>query len=101
MAAMELVDFLKNGNINNSVNLPVASMVRGGDTRLTVIHKNVPNMVSQISAALSAGGINIENMLNASKKDMAYTMMDVSGDISSAIADAVRAIDGVIRVTVL
>lgn len=101
MAAMELVDFLKNGNIKNSVNLPTASMARGGDTRLTVIHKNIPNMVSQISAALSAGGINIENMLNASKKEMAYTMMDVSGDISSAIADAVRAIDGVIRVTVL
>lgn len=101
MAAMELVDFLENGNIKNSVNLPNAQMPRGGDTRITVIHKNIPNMLTQISSVLSQGGTNIENMLNQSKKDMAYTIIDISGKISAEVEENIKAIDGVIKVNIL
>ena len=101
MAAQELVDFLENGNIKNSVNLPNAEMAREGDVRITVIHKNVPNMLSQISAVVSQSGANIENMLNRSKKDMAYTILDVAGKLDASVADSIKAIDGVIRVNVL
>ena len=101
MAAQELVDFLENGNIKNSVNLPNAEMPRGGDVRVTVIHKNVPNMLSQISAVVSQSGANIENMLNRSKKDMAYTMLDIAGKLDDSVADSIKAIEGVIKVNVL
>ena len=101
MAAQELVDFLENGNIKNSVNLPNAEMPREGDVRVTVIHKNVPNMLSQISAVVSQSGANIENMLNRSKKDMAYTILDIVGKLDDSVADSIKTIDGVIRVNVL
>ncbi|MGI5958469.1 MAG: phosphoglycerate dehydrogenase [Massiliimalia sp.] len=96
MAAVELMDYLENGNITNSVNLPAASMARSGKNRICIIHKNVPTMLSKISAALES--VNIENLLNKSKKDFAYTMIDTNGDVTPDILKALQAIDGVIRI---
>ena len=101
MAADQLKDYLENGNILNSVNLPSVTMPRTGDARICVIHKNVPNMISLIAAALSENGMNIENMQSKSKKDYAYTILDVTGQVSAGAADAISAIDGVIRVRVI
>lgn len=101
MAADQLKDFLENGNIVNSVNLPSVSMPRAGDARICVIHKNVPNMISPIAAALSENGMNIENMQSKSKKDYAYTILDVTGQVSEPAIAAIQAIEGVVRVRVI
>lgn len=97
MAAAELIDYLENGNIRNSVNFPAMEIARSTDTRLCVLHKNVPNMLAQISGVVSAEGINIETMVNRSKKDNAYTLLDVVGDVSDDCLRKIEAIDGVIR----
>ncbi|MGN0591210.1 phosphoglycerate dehydrogenase [Ruminococcus sp.] len=100
MAADELVAYLEQGNIINSVNFPNAEMHANG-TKLCVLHKNVPTIIAQITAALGDAGKNIDNMVNASKKDNAYTMIDVAGDVADSIVEAVKAIEGVIRVRVI
>ncbi len=104
MAADELIDYLETGNISNSVNLPGAVMARGGLSRITVIHRNVPAIINKITGAISSAGINIENMLNRSKNDIAYTMLDVDSDDGAklrSIADTLDALGEVIRVRVL
>ncbi|MGN1002182.1 MAG: phosphoglycerate dehydrogenase, partial [Oscillospiraceae bacterium] len=88
-------------NITNSVNLPNVSQDWSGIARICLIHKNVPAMLTQIMSVLSSDGINVENMTNKSKKDYAYTMVDVNTRISAEAADELRAIPGVIRVRVL
>lgn len=98
MAADELKNYLENGNIVNSVNYPTLDVPRATDTRVCVLHRNIPNMLSAISAAVSEQGLNIEGMNNASKKEYAYTIMDISGDVSAACLETIAAIDGVIRV---
>ncbi len=100
-AANELIDYLENGNIKNSVNFPNATMPRGGDARLCIMHKNIPTILSQISGAFSKEHINIENLINHSKKELAYTMVECHGAIPQALVDEVSAIDGVIRVNVI
>ena len=100
MAAHELIDYLENGNITNSVNLPNASMNAVG-TKICVIHKNVPTTIASITTAVGNEGINIENMVNASKKDFAYTMLDVTGDVPPSVEGKINAVDGVIRVRVI
>lgn len=100
MAANELIDYIENGNIRNSVNLPNASMNATG-TKICVIHKNVPSLISSMTKAVGDKGLNIENMVNASKKDFAYTMMDVIGDVTDAVVNDIKAIDGIIRVRVI
>lgn len=97
-ACQEVMDFLENGNITNSVNLPNASMEFTTPYRIGVIHKNVPQMISQITNALADDNANIENLLNKSKKDMAYTMLDCDVEPSPKSIEAMKAIDGVIRV---
>ena len=97
MAADELKAYLEDGVIRNSVNYPSVDVPRSTDHRLCVLHRNIPNMLTQISGAVSAEGINIETMTNRSKKDYAYTILDVVGDPSDASLDKIRAIDGVIR----
>ena len=97
MAAAELIDYLENGNIRNSVNFPAMEIARSTDTRICVLHRNVPNMLAQISGVVSAEGINIESMVNRSKKDYAYTLLDVVGDVSDDCLQKIEAIDGVIR----
>lgn len=101
MAARQLGDYLVNGNITNSVNLPNVSQEWSGIARLCLIHKNVPAMLTRIMSALSDDGINVENMTNKSKKDYAYTMVDVNTRITDQVADELRVIPGVIRVRVL
>jgi len=101
MAADEIKDFLENGNIKNSVTLPNVSMARSGAARVCVIHKNIPNMISSVCAKISESGNNIEAMANQSKKDYSYMILDVANDVSDATVDAIKAIDGVIRVRVI
>lgn len=100
MAANELIDYIENGNIRNSVNLPNASMNAVG-TKVCVIHKNVPALIASMTSAVGNAGLNIENMFNASKKNFAYTMMDIIGDVDEKLTDSIKAIDGVIRVRVI
>ncbi len=101
MAVRQLQDYLVNGNITNSVNLPNVSQEWSGIARLCIIHKNVPAMLTKITSALSDDVINVENMTNKSKKELAYTMVDVNTRITDEVADELRAIEGVIRVRVL
>lgn len=101
MAAEELIDYLENGNIRNSVNMPTAVMPRtAGHKRICVIHKNVPNMIAKITTAVSLPNVNIENMMNQSKKDYAYTILDVE-DANAAAVAAIESIEDVIRVRVI
>ncbi|MDD3693606.1 MAG: phosphoglycerate dehydrogenase [Oscillospiraceae bacterium] len=97
MAAHEMIDYLENGNIINSVNFPSVEVPRTTDTRVCVLHRNIPNMLAQISGVLSGAGINIESMVNRSKKDYAYTILDVVGDVGDELLDKIEGIDGVIR----
>lgn len=98
MAAHELIDYLENGNITNSVNFPAVSMPRTGVCRLVVLHKNQPDMLSKITAVLSADGINIDNMVSRSKGDYSCALLDCTADASDAHISGIAAIDGVIRV---
>lgn len=100
MAALELIDYIENGNIKNSVNLPDAEMNAVG-TKMCIIHKNVPTIISQITAALGSEGINIENMLNKSKKDFAYSILDITGNIPDSVLNMVKSVEGVIRVRII
>ena len=101
MAADQIKDYLENGNIKNSVNYPDVQVPRSGDTRICVLHKNIPNMLAQISAVVSADGVNIDSMTNKSRKDFAYTVLDIEGEAKESFTKDIRAIDGVIRVRVL
>lgn len=101
MAAHELQDYLDNGNITNSVNLPNVSMERSGDARICVIHRNIPNILAQITSIVSGTGMNVENLANKSRKDYAYTMLDVNGKVSDAMVEKLSAIEGVIRIRVM
>jgi len=101
MAGAELVDYLENGNIKNSVNYPNCSLPRTGNQRLTVAHKNQQSMLSQISSIISDRGINIDNMINQSKKDYAYTIIDTFGEFHADDIEAIKKIDGVLKVRVI
>ena len=102
MAVDQLKDYLENGNILNSVNLPNISMARdNGKTRLCLIHKNVPNTIAMFAAACGEAGINIENMQSKSRGEYAYTILDVSGEVTPAAADTLRALDPIVKVRVL
>jgi D-3-phosphoglycerate dehydrogenase len=101
MAANELNDYLRNGNILHSVNLPDVSQPRAGGKRICILHKNEPGVISQITSLTTAAHLNIENMVNKSKKNMAYTMLDVTGAIDPKMAEKLSAVPEVIRVRVL
>ncbi len=101
MAAQELIAYLERGEIKNSVNFPNVEMSRSGDHRICVIHRNMKAMLSQIANECSQAGNNIENMLNKSKGDYAYTILDVVGDMDAQLADKIAQIDGVINVRVI
>ena len=100
MAAKEIKDYLENGNITNSVNFPAAKMARTGDARYCVLHKNVPSILQTILSFVSEQGANIENMENKSRKDYAYTIIDVTG-ATSDLTNKIQDVEGVIRVRVL
>jgi D-3-phosphoglycerate dehydrogenase len=102
MVADTLRDFLENGNVRNSVNFPEAVLPRtSGATRLSVVNENVPNMVGQISSALAAANLNIADLLNKSRGDLAYTLIDIDGEIPSTVIDKLREIEGVLAVRAL
>jgi len=102
MVAEQVRDFLENGNIRNSVNYPDTILPRvPNTTRLGVANRNVPNMVGQISTALAAHGINIADLLNKSRGDYAYTLIDADGALGEALLAELRAIDGVLSARIL
>ncbi|MCI8537461.1 MAG: phosphoglycerate dehydrogenase [Oscillospiraceae bacterium] len=101
MAAQELQDYLENGNIRNSVNLPNVSLDRSGIARICIIHRNVPSMLANLTGILSKEGVNIENMTNKAKKDYAYTLVDINSKLPDRVADELRAVENVLRVRVL
>ena len=101
MAAKEIKDFLENGNIINSVNFPNCDMGKVHGARVTVLHKNVPSMIKNITDVFASKGVNIENMLNKSKGDNAYTMIDIAGRCEQTLADEIAANPDVIKVTLL
>jgi D-3-phosphoglycerate dehydrogenase len=96
MAANELREYLEDGNISNSVNFPEAVLARNGGTRIAIVNSNVPNMVGQISTLLAEAGLNIEDLLNKSRGELAYTLVDVEGDVSDDLLDRILGIDGVL-----
>lgn len=100
MAAAQLRDYLENGNIVNSVNFPNCKMLRSGVMRICIINRNTPNMISQFTSFLSAKGVNIANLLNKSRGDHAYTIIDLDQVISLEGITELSSIDGVIRCTV-
>ena len=99
MAADELMAYLEQGDIRNSVNLPNAQL-QAAYTKVCVIHRNVPAMISALTSVIGVAGANIENMTNASKKDYAYTILDIDG-VTDGMIKALTAIDGVLRVRVI
>ncbi len=101
MAAQELREYLENGNIRNSVNLPTLEQAWSGISRLCVIHRNTPGVIASITGLLSKDNVNVENMTNKSKKDYAYTIVDLGSRVKDSLADEVRAIEGVLRVRLL
>lgn len=101
MAADELIAFLKTGVIRNSVNFPNVDMPFSSAARVTVVHKNVPNMLAQITGCFAAEGVNIDNIIDKSKKEAAYTIVDVADQKLDAVAERLRAVEGVIRVRTL
>lgn len=102
MAAEEVKDFLENGNIANSVNFPDCDMGAKGDSpRVTILHRNIPNMLGQFTSLMAERGINISLMTNKSRGEYAYTMMDVDVQVPSDVAEQLAAVDGVLKVRVL
>ena len=101
MAAKQLKDYLENGNVKNSVNFPECVMPRSAKNRIVIAHKNVQNMISTFTTELAAANINIENLLNKSKKDLAITLIDTDNDIPAAAVATLEATENVLHVTVL
>ena len=101
MVVDQVRQYLEHGVLRNSVNFPSAELPRHGPHRVTISHRNIPNLVGQISSRLDADDINIEGVLNRSRGDLAYTILDVDHGIEGATADALRRIDGALRVRVL
>ena len=101
MAAMQLMDFLENGNIKNSVNFPECALDKSNKARLTISNKNEPGMIEKITRSLADNKLNIADMINKSKGNIAYNIIDVEGDINPDMAKKIQAIDGVIAVRVL
>ena len=102
IAADEIKDYLENGNIKNSVNLPNVSMPReNGAKRVCIIHQNIPNMISTLTGVLANIGVNIENMQSKSKKEYAYTILDVTGNVNDDTVKAINDNDGIIFVRVI
>lgn len=101
MAAQELRDYLENGNIKNSVNLPSLEQEWSGIARLCIIHRNIPGTIASITSVLSKDRVNVENMTNKSKGDYAYTLVDINTLVGEDVMAAISAIDGVLRVRLL
>lgn len=101
MAVKELMDFLENGNIKNSVNYPACDMGVRMKTRITILHKNIPNMIGQFTALLAKDSVNIADMTNKSRGEYAYTMIDVDSEVNEEVTAGLETIEGVLRVRVI
>ena len=101
MVADQVADYLQNGNILNSVNFPNIAMPRGSRFRLAIANANVPNMLGQISTALASAGLNINNMMNKSRGELAFTLVDVETEVPQPVIDQLASIQGVLRVRYL
>jgi D-3-phosphoglycerate dehydrogenase len=102
MAVEQVKDYLENGNIKNSVNFPMAILPRvKGQNRITIANKNVPNMIGEITSILADNNINIHDMLNKSRNDLAYNIIDVDGDVSDEVVTKLQGIEGVVTVRVI
>jgi D-3-phosphoglycerate dehydrogenase len=101
MVVDQVRDFLENGNILNAVNFPDVTMAREVPFRVGIANANVPNMVGQISTAMAKAGLNIHNMINKSKGEMAYTLVDVDSKVPARLVEQIGAIEGVLAVRYL
>ena len=101
MAAQELADYLENGNIVHSVNLPECTMPWSGTARLCILHRNAPGILANITAAVSGQGMNVENMTNKSRGDYAYTIVDVNAQPGETTVAHIRELENVLRVRLL
>ena len=98
MITEQIKDFLNNGNIKNSVNFPECVMQKNGNTRITIVNKNIPKMIEKITEILADASINIDEMLNKSRANVAYNIIDVSGNVTSDILEKLEGIEGVLKV---
>ena len=96
MVVDQVRDYLENGNIRNAVNFPDVAMARESPFRVGIANANVPNMLGQISTAMAQAGLNIHNMLNKSKGEMAYTLVDVDSAVPAQVIEPARGIKGVL-----
>ncbi|MGO9214315.1 MAG: phosphoglycerate dehydrogenase [Syntrophales bacterium] len=101
MAAMQLMDFLENGNIKNSVNFPECQLDRSGKQRITISNKNTPGMIEKITHLLADNKLNIADMINKSKGNLAYNAIDLEGDINTDMVKKIQSIEGIVSVRVL
>lgn len=101
MAADQLIDFLENGNIRNSVNFPTTDMARNGGHRITISNANVPKVLSNVLAILSEGNNNVLDLVNKSRDDVAYNIIDLEEQPSEQIVGAIQAVEGVKRVRLI
>lgn len=101
MASKQLIDYIENGNVVNSVNYPNCSMPRATDFRLVILHKNISNILAQITGAVGKEGINISNLSNQSKGDFAITILDVEKEVSEQAISHISQVEGIIRVRVI
>ena len=101
MAVKEIRDFLENGNITNSVNFPRCVQARESKVRVCITNRNVPNILARISKLFADHNLNIENMVNRSKGDYSYTLIDTNSDVRQDIIDRIEAADGIINVRVI
>jgi D-3-phosphoglycerate dehydrogenase len=101
MAARQLADYLEHVNVRNAVNIPDCTMDGNGGDRIVFVNRNVPNMVGQVTTILAEAGLNISDMINRHQGELAYNIIDIDSSVTAAIADRVRAIDGIIRLRVI
>src|SRR5580765_7823379 len=101
MVVDQLRDYLEHGNVVNAVNFPAVSMPRESNYRVAISNANVPNMLGQISTAMARAGLNIHNMVNKSRGDVAYTLVDVDSPIAPSVLSDIAAIEGVLTVRYL
>ena len=102
MAVTEMMDYLENGNIHHSVNYPDCDMgICSSAGRITILHRNIPNTLSRFTTAMAQDGVNISSLMNKSKGEYAYTMLDLDHEVSAHVVESLSSIDGVIRVRVI
>lgn len=101
MAAEQMDEYLRNGNIKNSVNLPDLHLDRSGIVRICIIHRNLPGMLTTLLPIFAKDRVNIENMTNRSRGEYAYSVFDINAEVEEKVIDELKAVDGVLRVRVL